>query len=124
MDKAETTKRLNKVFKNKLFESNVRLLSVDERGEPVEFSFNIDRIVDMISVGEWTPTCIVSVNIVDAGNRFKLVHSIVGDDFLSKNYITKVDLEHSISEMIEPFFDGVVLVKIPDEPNNITIDIK
>jgi len=124
MDKLKIKERLNKVFKNKVFETNVRLLSVDDKGEPIEFTFNIDRIIDMISLGEWTPTCIVLINIVNASKRFKLVHSIVGDDFLSNNYITKVDLEHSIYEMIEPFFDGDFLVKIPDQSNNITIDIK
>lgn len=123
MDKLRTKEKLNKVFGDKFFETSVRLISSDEQGEKIEFSFYIDKIIDMISLGEWTPTCVVSVNIVGASNRFKLVYDIVGDSFLQKNYITQVDLQKSIFEMIEPFFDGNVLVKIPDEPNSITVDI-
>ena len=123
MDKLRTKEKLNKVFGDKFFETSVRLISSDEQGEKIEFSFYIDKIIDMISLGEWTPTCVVSVNIVGASNRFKLVYDIVGDIFLQKNYITQVDLQKSIFEMIEPFFDGNVLVRIPDEPNSITVDI-
>jgi hypothetical protein len=123
MDKLRTKEKLNKVFGDKFFETSVRLISSDEQGEKIEFSFYINKIIDMISLGEWTPTCVVSVNIIGASDRFKLVYNIVGNDFLKKNYITKVDLEHSIEEMIEPFFDGNFLVKIPDESNSITVDI-
>ena len=123
MDKLRTKEKLNKVFGDKYFETSVRLISSDEQGEKIEFSFYINKIIDMISLGEWTPTCVVSVNIVGASNRFKLVYDIVGDDFLTKNYITQVDLQKSIFEMVEPFFGGNVLVRIPDEPNSITVDI-
>ena len=123
MDKLRIKEKLNKVFRDRFCETSVRLISSDEQGEKIEFSFHINKIIDMISVGEWTPTCVVSVNIIGASDRFKLVYDIVGSDFLKNNYITQVDLQKSIFEIIEPFFDGNVLVKIPDEPNSITVDI-
>lgn len=123
MDKLETAQRLNRIFKNKIFDTNVRLINAEEQGDPVEFSFNVDKVKDMISFGEWTPTCIVSVNIVDASKRFKLVFNILGDNFINSVYIAKVDLERAIFEIIEPFFDGNVFVKISDQPNAIKIDL-
>lgn len=99
----EKIRRVNKVIKDMVFECQGEIhtgMFVN-----IEYQFQITGTRKMISVGEWYDFLIVDITIVDGDKRFDILSKIM-PEFVTKEYRLLVNLDRSISEELEYFFDG------------------
>lgn len=99
----EKLRRVNKIIKDMVFECKGEIHS--GMFVTVEYQFQITRVKKMISVGEWYDFLVVDVTIVDGDKRFDVLSKIM-PEFVTKEYRLLVNLDRSISEELEYFFDG------------------
>ena len=99
----EKLRRVNKIIKDMIFECKGEIHS--GMFVTVEYQFQITGVKKMISVGEWYDFLVVDVTIVDGDKRFDVLSKIM-PEFVIKEYRLLVNLDRSISEELEYFFDG------------------
>lgn len=99
----EKIRRVNKIIKDMIFECKGEIHS--GMFVTVEYQFQITGVKKMISVGEWYDFLVVDVTIVDGDKRFDVLGKIM-PEFVTKEYRLLVNLDRSISEELEYFFDG------------------
>ena len=99
----EKLRRVNKIIKDMVFECKGEIHS--GMFVTVEYQFQITGVKKMISVGEWYDFLVVDVTIVDGDKRFDVLSKIM-PEFVTKEYRLLVNLDRSISEELEYFFDG------------------
>ena len=99
----EKIRRVNKIIRDMIFECKGEVnigLTVN-----VEYQFRITGVKKMISVGDWYDFLVVDVTIVGGDERFNILCKIM-PELVTKDYRLLVNLDKSISEELEYFFDG------------------
>lgn len=99
----EKLRRVNKIIKDMVFECKGEIHS--GMFVTVGYQFQITGVKKMISVGDWYDFLVVDVTIVDGDKRFDVLCKIM-PEFVTKEYRLLVNLDRSISEELEYFFDG------------------
>ena len=121
MDKPETISqkkidRINKIIKDMVF-TYKGSISDWSKGE-FDYQFQIVGQKPMISVGEWYNYLVVNVLIVDGNDYTSAILKYI--PYILTDYRTLTNLNYSISDELQYFFDGDY-VRIIIEKDNVRI---
>ena len=121
MDKPETISqkkidRINKIIKDMVF-TYKGSISDWSKGE-FDYQFQIVGQKPMISVGEWYNYLVVNVLIVDGNDYTSAILKYI--PYILTDYRTLTNLNYSISDELQYFFDGDY-VRINIEKDNVRL---